>query len=75
MLAQDVVSELGTALRELRSTLATVDKVMANDSPVQQDMQEALREVTRAARSVRALSDTIDKQPEALLRGKSETNP
>ena len=74
-LDQDVVSELGPALRELRSTLATVDKVMANDSPVQQDMQEALREVTRAARSVRALSDTIDKQPEALLRGKSETNP
>ncbi|MBK6908846.1 MAG: MCE family protein [Rhodocyclaceae bacterium] len=74
-LDNEVITELGPALRELRSTLANVDKVMASDSPVQQDLQEALREVTRAARSVRVLSDTLDKQPESLLRGKSETNP
>lgn len=74
-LDKDVVPELAAAVRDLRGTLAAMDRLLASDAPVQQELQEALREVSRAARSVRTLSETLDRQPEALLRGKSEANP
>lgn len=72
---RELVPELSASLKELRATLEKADRILALDSPLQQDMREVLQEVTRAARSVRALSDTLDRQPEALLRGKSESNP
>jgi paraquat-inducible protein B len=35
-------------------------------------MRETLRELNRAARSLRTLSDYLEQHPESLLRGKTE---
>lgn len=67
--------ELTNALKDLRSTLSKAEKVLSDDAPLQQDMRETLREVSRAAQSLRALTDMLDRQPEALLRGKQEIKP
>jgi paraquat-inducible protein B len=34
------------------------------------DLREALREITRAAASIRALADYLERQPQSLIRGK-----
>ena len=37
---------------------------------MQQDLRDALQQVSAAAKSVQSLSDTLDRNPEALVRGK-----
>jgi paraquat-inducible protein B len=74
-LDQTTGPELTQALKDLRVTLSKADKVLSEDSPMQQDVHDTLREVSRAAQSLRALTDMLDRQPEALLRGKQETKP
>ncbi|MBV9345040.1 MAG: MCE family protein [Gammaproteobacteria bacterium] len=80
------LSDAGALLRhvdvstvpELKKTLADLDKVLdgANatlvdrDAPGQQALREALAEVANAARSLRALTDYLERHPEALIRGK-----
>jgi paraquat-inducible protein B len=71
----EVAPELTTGVRDLRSTLATLERVLAVDSPLQQDVHDALRELTRAAQSFRMLGDTLERQPESILRGKKEVSP
>lgn len=69
-LSTEVAPELRAALEQARNTLSSAQQVLASDSPVQGDLRETLHEVTRAAESVRALTDYLERHPEALLRGK-----
>jgi len=71
----EVAPEISAGIKGLRATLVTVDRLLAADSPLQQDARDALREVGRAAQSFRTLSETLERQPEALLRGKKEEQP
>ena len=71
----DVAPQISAGIQDLRATLATVEHLLAADSPLQQDVRDALREVGRAAQSFRTLSDTLERQPEALIRGKKEDKP
>ena len=71
-LDKETAPEIRTTLESLRHTLTGVERVLASDSPLQSDVREAMREISRAAVSLRSLADTLDRQPEALLRGKKE---
>jgi paraquat-inducible protein B len=70
-------------LEELRRPLATADAVLKNTdatllgrgAPVQQDLRDALQEITLAARSLRVLMDYLDRHPDALIRGKTQEKP
>lgn len=55
---------------ELQKTFALLQQYMAPDSPERQVLQHTLEQVERAATSIRNLSDTIQRNPEALLWGK-----
>ncbi len=70
---RETLPEVRQALRELRQTLETVQAAVAGDSPLQQDVRQALRGMAEAARSVKALTDGLDRAPEALLQGKKDT--
>jgi paraquat-inducible protein B len=59
------------ALDQLRETAATANDVIAEDSALHYELARALAELSAAARSVRALADYLERNPEALLRGKS----
>jgi paraquat-inducible protein B len=77
-LDREVTPELKASLEELRRTAANADRVMkgvdatlvGRDAPAQQELRDALQEVARAARSVRVLSDYLERHPEALIRGR-----
>jgi paraquat-inducible protein B len=74
--------EADTTLESVRATMAAartaLDKASdslsfaANDSPLSYELQEALSEMTAAAKSIRVLAEYLERNPDALLRGKSE---
>jgi paraquat-inducible protein B len=64
------VPELNKALDEGRRALKSADGTLAPDSATVTDLREALREITRAAASLRALTDYLERQPQSLIRGK-----
>ena len=70
-----VTPELSDALVDLRRSLADVNSLLAQDSPLQEDLRNALRDVSRAAASARVLLDYVEQHPESLIRGKSEEKP
>lgn len=72
---QDLAPELRATLTSARRALEAVDRALGSDSPLQQGTQQTLHEVSRAAASLRALTDYLERHPEALLRGKKEDLP
>lgn len=67
---QEVAPEVASTLRDARQTLDRANAVLASDAPVQTELRDTLREVGRAAASVRNLADLLEQQPQALLTGK-----
>jgi paraquat-inducible protein B len=70
--ANAALADLRKALSSADGAIAQVDRVMASDSALQQEAREALREVSRAAASLRALLEYLDRHPEAIIRGKQK---
>ena len=70
-------AELKYSLISLRAELdpAQARILVASDAPLQQDLRASLQELGRAAQALRHLADTLDRHPEALLRGKPEETP
>jgi paraquat-inducible protein B len=69
----DTAPAAGAALEQTRKTLAEVEKVLGSDSALKQEAKQALEEIAAAARAIRALADYIERHPEALLRGKGNS--
>ena len=67
---RELIPELKATLENARKTFESAQKTLAQDSPVQNDLREALQEVSRASEALRALVDSIERQPDSLLRGK-----
>lgn len=84
-LAADVDAEVGplaadldTALNKLvgtldsaQSTLDTLDRQIGGDTGLEYEVSATLREVRETARSLRVLTDYLQNNPEALIRGKN----
>ena len=74
-----VVPQLKTDLEALQRTLAAAERGLNNadasllgpSAPGQQNLRDALQEITRAARSLRVLTDYLEAHPDALIRGKT----
>ena len=79
----DVMPELKPTIQSLRSAADSADRLIKNtdtnllgvDAPGQQDLRNALAEISRTAQSVRMLADYLELHPEALIRGKTEEKP
>jgi paraquat-inducible protein B len=68
----DAIPEVKNALVELRRVLDGANATLVGrDAPGQQELRDALREVSQAARSLRGLTDYLEQHPEALIRGKA----
>ncbi|HEX7558759.1 MAG TPA: MlaD family protein [Usitatibacter sp.] len=67
---RDVIPELKATLENARKTFESAQRTLSQDSPVQSDLRDALQEVSRASEALRALVDSIERQPDSLLRGK-----
>jgi paraquat-inducible protein B len=76
-------NDVNTTLEQLRRALTTADGVLKNtdaallgkDAPGQQELRDALQEITRAARSLRTLTDYLERHPESLIWGKTGDKP
>jgi paraquat-inducible protein B len=71
----ETTPELSRTLDEARRTLKSAESAFATESPLQTDLREALREITRAAASIRTLADYLDRQPQSLIFGKPAEEP
>ncbi len=69
---REVVPQITSVMSEAQRTLEKSNRLLAQDSPMQQELHDALSEVSRAAQSVRDLTEYLSRHPEALLRGKPD---
>lgn len=72
----ETMHEAKKTLEELRRVLINIDATMVGkDAPTQQQLRDALQEITRAAKGVSGLTEYLEKNPEALIRGKGQEKP
>lgn len=57
---------------QLSQALKNVNALTANDSPLQTDLRDSLRELSKAAGSIKTLADMLDQQPQSVIFGKPE---
>jgi phospholipid/cholesterol/gamma-HCH transport system substrate-binding protein len=59
-----------TTLEGAQGTLQGVDGALNGDLPLGHQLKQTLQELATAARSLRALADSLERNPESLLTGK-----
>ena len=57
-------------LQDVQKTMGAANETLSRDSPLQQNLDAALQEMRRMARSLRVLADYLGVHPEALIRGR-----
>ncbi|GFO53985.1 paraquat-inducible protein B [Geomonas sp. Red276] len=70
--ARQSLDELRKTLGEARKSLDGANRTLAPDAPLQLDLRDTLREVSRAAQSLRVLGEYLEQHPESIIRGKKE---
>jgi len=63
-------AQLRSAFESAESALDEIDSMVDDESDLRYYVDIFLRELTLAARSIRALADYLERNPDALLRGK-----
>ncbi len=83
-LNNDVVPEMKSAMIDVQNTLDNADRTLisankafnhaestlSEDSAIQQDLRKTLQALSRAATSLKVLTDYLEQHPESILRGK-----
>lgn len=77
---EQLLPGLKADVEDLHKALGAVERAMNNanasllqsSAPAQQELRDALQEFTRAARSLRILLDELERQPNSVIRGKTE---
>jgi len=67
-----VVQDLRRVSTELARAAAAVADVAQDEAPLNQNLQRALKDIAQAARALRELADTLDQQPEAVIKGRAK---
>ena len=76
-LARDVDRQVNSLSKSVTETLSTVtaafksiDDLVGKKSPTRADLDNTLKDISGAARSLRLLADYLEQHPDALLKGK-----
>jgi paraquat-inducible protein B len=70
--AVPLMEQLGATLKEGEAVLSLARGQLESNPETAAQLADALRELERSARSIRVLVDSLERQPEALIRGKSK---
>ena len=70
-LVEGNLKALNEAIAAFEQGMGQVEGLASPDSPTLYQLNTALQEVARASRSLQSLANTLEQQPEALIRGKS----
>jgi paraquat-inducible protein B len=66
-----LIGKLNDAAAELSGTATALRQIAESGGPGEDaSLPEAIRQITEAARSIKTLTDYLDRHPEALIRGK-----
>jgi paraquat-inducible protein B len=71
-LDSNVTPAISSTLDQAQKTLASVEGTLGQDSPLQYEIRQAMKELGEAARAVRILTDYLERHPEALIYGKGK---
>ena len=71
-MVEENLNLLDDALIAFEEAMAEIDALVSADSATTYELNKALRELAQAGRALQLLAKTLEEQPEALLRGKSE---
>jgi paraquat-inducible protein B len=70
-----IAPQVEATLTEARAAMKNAKDVLAQDAPLQSELGSALLQLSRAAKSIAALADYLERHPESLLRGKPGDSP
>ena len=62
---------LNTTLKDAQTAIASIQRTLGSGSALTNNAENLMQELTRAARSIRVFADYLERNPQALLRGKS----
>jgi phospholipid/cholesterol/gamma-HCH transport system substrate-binding protein len=69
---KQLAGDLAKTLQTAQETMAGVNGAIGEGSPLRIQVETAVNELTQAARSIRVLADFLQRNPDALLRGKPQ---
>ncbi|NNG45567.1 MAG: MCE family protein, partial [Deltaproteobacteria bacterium] len=69
---ENVLPEITKTLKELQTSMAEIEKGYGKDSSTNQELRKALDELGEAARSIRLLTEYLQRHPESLIHGKDD---
>jgi paraquat-inducible protein B len=67
---QATLTEARKAFQAADKTLSSMDTIVTQDSTSRHQIDSVLKDLAAAARSMRAFADYVERNPEALIRGK-----
>jgi paraquat-inducible protein B len=70
-----IAPQVAATLTEAQAAMKNAKDLLAKDAPLQSDLGATLVQLSRAARSISALVDYLERHPESLLRGKPGDSP
>jgi paraquat-inducible protein B len=66
----NLAPQVQATLAEAQGALKNAKELLGRESPLENDLGSTLLQVSRAAKSINALVDYLERHPESLLRGK-----
>jgi len=67
---QNTLKKVDATLEEMRGAIASYEKLADRNVNIGYDLSKTLQEIDGAARSIRSLTDYLERHPEALVKGK-----
>jgi len=71
----NLAPQVQSTLAEAQAALRNAKELLGQDAPLENDLGSTLLQVSRAAKSISALVDYLERHPESLLRGKPAATP
>jgi paraquat-inducible protein B len=71
----NLAPQVQATLGEAQAALKNARELLGQDAPLENDLGSTLLQVSRAAKSISALVDYLERHPESLLRGKPPGAP
>jgi paraquat-inducible protein B len=71
----NIAPQIQATLIEAQAAMKNAKDLLGQDSASQNDLGSALLQVSRAAKSISALADYLERHPESLLHGKPADSP
>ncbi len=70
-----IAPQVEATLAEAQAAMKNAKELLAQDAPLQSDLGATLLQLSRAAKSISALVDYLERHPESLLHGKPGDSP